>query len=441
MAKAAIETGMKEVQTNRKLGLWLGRRVNTLGAWLIALTIIILSIRGVIVLNSPLSANTVYITTAIIALILSTYGFIICRQYKNDELILLRNLLILNGLLTVINVAVDFLLGAPFDPPTLYYSLGPYIVFLLLRVPTFYLKVAIGVIGIAISYSVCGNFYDTLQGEAGIQKIFEYNLKLRPEVFEAFSRTGEFIRVGGYTGSYHDSANILGMTGVFFFVRFLLKKKLFDLILSGGVLFSLLLTQSATNIVVAILTIFLFGGYILLRSRGLKIYLYLSLAFASVIVLDELFSGIMTIFVSRVGPEGDWEGMTNRLDANSLLSSFPFMLVGHAAGFGSASIETEIGLLKGVLQWGIVHAVVVYWILLYPVFRYVKIRSICFDALPSVAAISFGFMSLLHYGSLFRVTNIFLFFSFYAISLNTIIYCRNSIRQSHSRREPEEKIV
>ncbi len=197
MAKAAIETGMKEVQTNRKLGLWLGRRVNTLGAWLIALTIIILSIRGVIVLNSPLSANTVYITTAIIALILSTYGFIICRQYKNDELILLRNLLILNGLLTVINVAVDFLLGAPFDPPTLYYSLGPYIVFLLLRVPTFYLKVAIGVIGIAISYSVCGNFYDTLQGEAGIQKIFEYNLKLRPEVFEAFSRTGEFIRVGG----------------------------------------------------------------------------------------------------------------------------------------------------------------------------------------------------------------------------------------------------
>jgi hypothetical protein len=441
MEKAAIENGMKEMQKNRKLDLWLGRRVSSLGAWLIALTIIILSTRGFIVLNLPLSANTVYITTSITALILAAYGFIISKEYKNDGLILLRNLLIINGFLTVINVAIDFLLGVPFDASTLYYSLGPYIVFLLLRVPTFYLKVVIGVIAIAISYSVCDNFFDTLQGEAGIQKVFEYSLKLRPEVFEALSRTGEFFRVGGYTGSYHDSANILGMAGVFFFVRYVLKRKLFDLILSGGVLFSMLLTQSAANIVIAIFTIFLFGGYILLRSRGLKIYLYLLFAFASVIVLDELFPTIMTTFVSRVGGEGDWEGMTNQLDANSLLSSIPFVLVGHGAGFGSENIKTEIGLLKGLLQWGIIHAVVVYWILLYPVFRYVKIRSICFDALPSVSAISFGFMSLLHYGSLFRVTNIFLFFSFYAISLNTIIYCRNSMYQAHSGREPDEKIV
>lgn len=441
MAKAAIETGMKEVQTNRKLGLWLGRRVNSLGAWLIALTIIIFSTRGIIVLNSPLSANTIYITTAIIALILATYGFIISKRNKDNELILLRNLLILNGFLTVINVAVDFLLGVSFDPSVLYYSLGPYIVFLLLRVPTFYLKVVVWVIAMAISYSICDNFFDTLQGEAGVQKVFEYQLKLRPEVFEAFSRTGEFYRVGGYTGSYHDSANILGMAGSYFFVRFLLKRKLFDLILSVGTVFSLLLTQSAANIVVAILTISLFGGYVLLRSRELKTYLYLLIGFTCLVVLSAFFADLMTIFLSRVGESGDWEGMANQLDANSFLSSIPFVLLGHGAGFGSEFITTEIGFLKGVLQWGIVHAVIVYWILLYPVFRFVKIRSICFDALPSVAAIFFGFMSLVHYGSLFRVTNIFLFFSFYAISLNTIIHYRNSMRQSHSRREPEEQIV
>lgn len=197
MAKDAIETEMKEVQKNRKLDLWLGRRVNSLSAWLIALTIITLSIRGVIVLYSPLSANTVYVTTSITALILASYGFIISKEYKNDGLILLRNLLTINGFLTVINVAIDFPLGVPFDPSILYYSLGPYIIFLLLRVPTFYLKVIISVIAIAISYSVCDNFLDTLQGEAGIQKVFEYNLRLRPEVFEAFSRSGEFFRVGG----------------------------------------------------------------------------------------------------------------------------------------------------------------------------------------------------------------------------------------------------
>lgn len=417
------------VNRSSKLGLWLDRRVNTLWSWLISLMIIMFSIRGIIVLNSELSANTVYITTAIISLMLATYGFMI-RGRDNNELRLLKNLLFLNGILTIFNVAVDLMLGVPFNLSILYYCLGAYVVFLFLRVPTFYLKVAIYLIAIAISYSVCDNFFDTLQGNEGVEKVFEYNSKLRPEVFEFISRTGEFFRVGGYTGNYHDSANILGMVASFFAIRFLMKNKIYDLVIFLVSVFSLSLTQSATNIIVAISTIFFFSGYILLRSKMLKTYIYMFLGVASIIALGAAYGDVMSIFLARIGEEGDWEGMQATLDVGSVLSAIPSALVGHADGFGYEIFKTEIGFIKVIFQFGIVHAIILFWILIFPIVCFVKIRSICSDALPSVAAVFFGFMSLLHYGSLFRVTNIFLFFAFYAICLNNIIYCRNTMRLS-----------
>ena len=49
-----------------------------------------------------------------------------------------------------------------------------------------------------------------------------------------------------------------------------------------------------------------------------------------------------------------------------------------------------------------------------------KSKNVCYEALPSLAAITFGFLSLLHYGSLLRVTSIFLFYAFYAVCLVNI---------------------
>ena len=53
-------------------------------------------------------------------------------------------------------------------------------------------------------------------------------------------------------------------------------------------------------------------------------------------------------------------------------------------------------------------------------------RTGCSEALPAIAAVSFGFLSLLHYGSLHRVTNVFLFYAFFAIGLVHIINCTSS---------------
>jgi hypothetical protein len=427
-----------QINKNKQLGLWCGQRLNSLWCSLITLVVIAGSIRGIIVINSDISTRTVYLTTAAALLMLAIYGYLKRGAYKDASLVLLKTLLKLNMLLGIVNVAIDLFLGAPFELSMFYIYLPPYIIFLLLRMPTFYLNVAITIVSIAISYSVFDNFMETMKGPAGYANVSAYNLKLRPDLFEGLSHTGEFYRAAGYTGSYHDSANILGMAVSFFFIRFLLSRKMLDLGLSLFAMLSLTLTQSAANIVAAIFTLVIFTGYALYRNRKTSSYVYFLLGVIGIILLIMVFGDVMSIFTERVGGGGDWEGMTTHLDKNSLLSSVPFMLIGHAAAFSSKASDVEISHLKIVYQLGIIHAAILFWILLYPVIRFVKIRLINLDALPSVAAIFFGFVSLLHYGSVFRVTSIFLFYSFYAMCLINIINCTRLDNRSMTAPSPHD---
>jgi len=414
--------------SHNKLGLWCGKRLNSAWSWSIALVVALGSIRGLLVIHFDISPLIVYRLTAACLLSLAIYGWITRGWFKDPNLIWLKNLLKLNLLLGTVNVAIDAFLGAPPDFSVLYLYLAPYVVFLFLRVPSFYFNVAIIVITIAISASVTGNFVESLKGPEGWNSVVAYNTKLRPDVPNALgkSRTGDFYRASGYTGNPHDSANILGMVVSFFFIRFLLKKRVADLGLSLLALVSMTMTQSATNILVAIFTLICFTAYIMIRSRKKSTYIYLFFALAVVAGVIASYGDIMDIFMARI-EGGDWEGMTRSLNMASLFSASPFLLAGHAYAFGSKAISTEIAFLKTVLQLGIVHAAIVFGMMLYPLFRLVKSRPFCIDALPSAAAIFFGFMSLLHYGSVFRVTSVFLFFVFFAICLSHIINAKEAI--------------
>lgn len=420
---------MDIVDNSRKaeLGLRYGPRLTPFWSWSITLLLIIGSIRGIIVLNSTLSPATVYQSTAACLVLLSCYGYLKRGGYRGVELALLKKLLQLNLVLGILNIAVDLVLDAPVDfVSTLYVFLAPYVIFVFIRMPVRYLHTAIVIISVAISYSVCDNFFQTLSGPEGLQRVYAYNTTLRPDVFEQLSRTGEFYRAGGYTGSYHDSANILGMTASFLFIRFLLKRSIIDLGLFLLAIISLTLTQSAANIVIAVFTIVVFAGYTLIRSKRLSTFLYFMIGVGGIIGLTVKFGQGMAIFAGRVGGEGDWTGIATQLDAASLLSAVPFAFVGHATAFGSNIRYTEIGLLKGLFQLGIVHASILYWLTLFPVFQFARMRARCFEALPALAAVSFGFLSLLHYGSLYRVTNVFLFYAFCAIGLIHVINCTSS---------------
>jgi hypothetical protein len=333
-------------------------------------------------------------------------------------------------LLGIINAAIDLLFGIPFEPSWFYLYLLPYVVFLLLRVRTNYLYVGFIIITIAISYSVLDNFIETLKGPEGIQNVFNYNTRLRPDTFEAMSRTGDFYRPAGYTGSYHDSANILGMVSCLFFMRFLVRRKWLDLGLALFALTSLTLTQSAINIFIAIFTCVIFSIYVLVLRRKIRTLISFLLIMIALAWLVVNFGDVITIFTKRLDAVGEGGGMLYKLDMSSLMSSVPFFFIGHASAFGSEIIHTEIGHLKLLFQLGIVHTLILYWILFYPILRFKKVRSFCFDSLPGVAALFFGIMSMLHYGSLFRSTNILLFYAIYATCLTYIFKCKRSMRIS-----------
>jgi len=397
-------------------------------SYIIAFILVLGSIRGLIVLNSELPAKTVYNITATLLIILSAYGFLKRVEFKNHDIVLLKKLLQINLLLGIVNVLFDLLLGIPFSPTVFYIYLLPYVVFLFLRVPTAYFNVAFTIITLVISYSVCDNFIESLKGSEGYQNVFDYNTKLRPDTFEALDRTGDFYCAAGYTGNNHDSANILGLTGSLFFIRYFVGGKWLDLGLSLFALFSLMLTQSATNIIVAIFTCVIFSVYVLVLRWKIRNVVSLLVAVAAILWLFASFGDFIKIFTARLGEDSNREAMLNQLNMGSLVSALPFFLIGHARAFGSEIIDTEIAHLKGVFQLGIVHASILYWILIYPILRFVKVRSFCSAALPGVAAIFFGFMSLIHYGSLLRSTNVLLFYAIYTTCLAYIINCNESNR-------------
>lgn len=418
----------KTLNDNNKLGLWYGARLNSVWSWSVAFIVAMGSIRGLLVINLDAPVAIVNTLTAGILLALAGYGWLKSGWYRHPELTWLKNLLKLNMLLGVVNEVVDRFLGVPFDPSALYLYLAPYVIFLFLRVPSYYFNVVIIVVTIAISGSVMGQFIESRNGTEGWEHAIEYNLKLKSEEDTmGRSRTGQYFRASGYTGNPHDSANILGMAVSFFFIRFLLKKKVSDLGLFLFATLSLAMTQSATNILAVLLTLLIFAGYVMIRSRKMSTYVYLFFGLAGIAALIAVSGEVMNIFTARFGDEGDWEGMTQQLDMASLLSASPFILFGHSSGLGSEIINTEIAHLKLVYQLGIIHATIFYWMMLYPVFRFVKNRAFCIDALPSAAAIFFGFMSLLHYGSVFRVTSVFLFYVFFAICLNQIIAVKDTV--------------
>lgn len=391
--------------------------------WGTVVMVVVGSVRGIIVVNTPAPATSVYWLTAVVLLLLAALGFGERKRFKSPQLTLLKNLLMLNLVLGIINVGVDLMLGVGFDPGSFYLYVAPYVVFLFLRIQPRRLIEAAIVSAVMISYSVATNFWLSLSGPAGLQAVFDYNARLRPDLFLALSRTGEFYRAAGYTGSYHDSANILGMAASFLAIRFLTQRQWLDLVLFLATTVCLTLTQSAANIAITIGTVVLFAGYFVFTRPRASTLLAFGAAVLGVIGLVAVFGDVMRIFISRLGPQGDWAGIKARLGWDWIVTSVPYLIAGHATAYGSKNIYTELSVLKILLQLGLIHTLILLWILIYPGYRFAKSKQSCPAALPSLAAVTFGVLSLLHYGSLFRVTSIFLFFALYSVCLTELATC------------------
>jgi hydrogenase maturation factor len=179
----------------------------------------------------------------------------------------------------------------------------------------------------------------------------------------------------------------------------------------------------------AVVTCGAFTLYVLVRRRRVLTLVNLGIAVAAVTWLLVHYGGAMDIVTKRLAGEGgQWTKMARGLDMGTLLSSIPFFLVGHAAAYGNGIAETEIAHVKILSQLGILHTTVLYSVLLYPVVLFVRVRRSCAGALPAVAVICFGVLSLTHYGSLMRSTNVFLFYAVYSVCLRQVFGCGESSR-------------
>ena len=133
--------------------------------WIVTGLVIIGSIRGIIVLNTPLSSNLVYRSVAALLMLVSGLGILMLPQFKSLGLGRLKTLGYLNLVLGGLNLVVDhlFLLYPLAEGLGLVYVyIAPFILFVYMKVPTKYLRIGIAVITIAIVYSVLDNFYQLM---------------------------------------------------------------------------------------------------------------------------------------------------------------------------------------------------------------------------------------------------------------------------------------
>ena len=81
---------------------------------------------------------------------------------------------------------------------------------------------------------------------------------------------------------------------------------------------------------------------------------------------------------------------------------------------------TEIGFIGTLMEYGFLYFSLFMLLLSYPVVVYFKQIKPTKIAIPYVVAVFVGFLSLWHYGTVLRTTNIFVYFSIYAIALKNL---------------------
>jgi hypothetical protein len=385
-------------------------------AYFIVLIFIFASIRGFFIINIQLPSDIIYNISSALILLLGIWGFNRRSEFFGNSMVIPKTLVNINFVFGIFFIAGNFLLGGRFNVAFLYTYLVPYVIFLFISIPQEKFKIGFLVIACVTSYSIIINFLEAHYGAGGLQYLLDYQEILRPSDVPVISRTGDFYRIGGYTGSYHDSANLLGMLLTYYFVNFLVSKKKYNLIITVLALVSLLMTQSGSNIVMALLVCFIATFYI--YSSNISLLTINMFAAALFFYILNLFNPDILIFTDRIGYDGDWAGMLNMLGLDLLLT--PYFWVGFGSSVGSNFMSTEIAYIKLILDMGIFSAVILFFLLIYPVFFFIKKEGGQFQLLPPLAAILFGFLSLAHYGSLFRSTNVLVFYSMYALFFNRV---------------------
>lgn len=405
----------------------------------VLLTIILATVlRGLVPVlsNGLLTTLSVYRFSSLAACGVAIWGLF--RSFKSLKLFSpwLHNLLLINLCLFMVWTLVEWwitgdLADASFNLLTC--AIIPYTIYIFANLSERNLYEAAGVITIVLSVSILIDF--TLLNTAIIPSgkvLFEHiHSLIRQNGVPWLSRTGPVLRAPGLTGNSHDSANVLIMLSVLWFAKCFVsnQKKIQSAAYFIVALVALFATASAANIVAAIACFGAVLGFLFYTSKGRGVLLTciaIGAIFAVVLIglqftAYNFSSGILNQWMVRVGPDGDWRAMMAIQTAyRSMGEIFYWLASGHSTAAG-VEFGSEVALLKIFFSYGFLPASTLVLILIYPLWLF---KSVDPDtrkaALPLVGAVVVGFLSLWHYGSLFRSTSLYLFFFIYAIAVRKL---------------------
>ena len=404
-------------------------------------------IRGAFVYHLGLPANITYSLSALLLMGFGLLSFLLMVNRASDSgLMLFKSAVKINfflfGFYSFGFILMNYLLGQNLEIGHLYL----FIIFpIIFQVIKFDQKLIDGILFSVTFVTAFGiAYFYNLALTGGYEEVILAQEILRPGVY-SIARIGENISSFGYAGLHHDTANILVMCGIFFLSKFFLANqglgKLFYFTVYCLVFISALLTVSAANILVLILVSFL--TLLIYFKQNIKVF-FLYLIFFLLIspflvsfLID--ISGQLELYAyifSKFNPETVSENLFLGLDYESIKSSFFSLLFGFGRPLDAPMIYGEIAFIALISVYGILPFLVLMFIGFSPLYYIIKFRMnyalrvdiikrmnieipishyrkysryqifrLSITAMPALS----GFLTLIHYGSIFRITSIGLF--------------------------------
>ena len=418
---------------------------------LCAIIIVLASIRGALVLHFGFPAFYTYQITALLLIVFGFFSFLLIQfKYPNRELILLINVMNLNVFfLSFYLVGMIFLLGFKYIDLIYLFAIFPIIIWLI----EYENKLLILIVYSALFITAIGVIYFYYVGiTRGINGVGEMITILRPNhgpdaEYLGYSRIGEAILPGGYQASHHDAAQIIVMGIALFFSKFIKATsfitKCFTLSIFLFFCFLLLLTGSTANTLVAGFVILIGSLYYIRKNQFALIAI---IAFFAIFLLflydyiEEYLYFYSKLTADYSGRESG--GIYASLNLDAIYKSLPSLFFFFFLVFNAPMIKSEVGFLSLLSLIGLLPFILIMFICFSPVYYILNFRKRVyllnkiyeekglnsykedksslygtqyFNLIMASMPVLAGSLTLIHYGSLFRITSIGLFCVFLAI--------------------------
>jgi hypothetical protein len=395
----------------------------------VGLVIILLAaIRGFFIHHLNIPSGIIFNSTAISVVCFGFFSLLKMEERQNSQINFVLKLIKINFFFGVIWLVLSLMISGLSELGFVYIFILFPAVTLLVNSSFKWLEITISTIGLFTAIGVVEFWW--IGKVQGVSQLQDITFNLRP-VDEGLGRIGDHWLPSGYQGFYHDSANVLVMCGLFEISRSIGVKisrtVILRFLLFFGIIFAIFLTGSVANIV--ILLLFSLSATLLYGGVFVRILTVLAMFFLlSQIESDGIFSDYLYFMEKFKIRQSDLEGngLFNSLDSESIVNSTISVVFGGGHLVNTPLKRSEIAFVKLLISFGILPFMNLMAICFSPIFLYFLLirrlrlnqnfkitcedkergfnlsRQIFFRGLPILGAN----LTLLHYGSLFRITSI-----------------------------------